>query len=160
MNATNMKNLIDWTDDLSVGIQEIDEQHRILVGLLNRLYQAIITRTDNSVMNEILRELTEYTVVHFAVEESLMRIFDYPDYDEHKQHHQELTQQVFELKNKVKSGKTSVSMEVLNFLRHWLTNHIQMEDKRYAPFFLARGLKKSWSNRSWVDKMWNYVHHK
>lgn len=160
MNATNMKNLIDWTDDLSVGIEEIDEQHKILVGLLNRLYQAIITRTDNSVMNEILHELTEYTVVHFAVEESLMRIFDYPDYEEHKHHHQELTQQVFELKNKVKSGKTSVSMEVLNFLRHWLTNHIQMEDKRYSPFFLSRGLKKSWSNRSWVDKMWNYVHHK
>jgi hemerythrin len=150
-----MKNLIDWTNDLSVGIEEIDEQHKILVSLVNRLYQGIIHQTDVVVLQEILNELVQYTVVHFSVEESLMRIFDYSGYEEHKQYHQELTKQVKDLNEKFKSGKATISMELLSFLRKWLTNHIMVEDKKYIPFFLDRGLKKSWAKRSWMGKIWN-----
>jgi len=155
-----VKNLIEWSDEeLSVGVQEIDEQHKILVELINRMYKAIITRNDKDELAAILNELAQYTVIHFAVEESLMRIFDYPDYEDHKQHHHELTQQVVELQTKVKAGESKISMEVLNFLRHWLTHHIQGEDKRYGPFLLERGLKGVWAKRSWAGKIWNAVHH-
>lgn len=150
-----MKNLIDWTNDLSVGIEEIDEQHKILVSLVNRLYQGIIHQTDVTVLQEVLNELVQYTVVHFSVEESLMRIFDYPGYDEHKTYHQDLTKQVKDLNEKFKSGKATISMELLSFLRKWLTNHIMVEDKKYTPFFLDRGLKRSWAKRSWIGKIWN-----
>ncbi len=150
-----MKNLIDWTNDLSVGIEEIDEQHKILVSLVNRLYQGIIHQTDVTVLQEVLNELVQYTIVHFSVEESLMRIFDYPSYEEHKQYHLELTQQVKNFSGKFKSGKATISMELLSFLRKWLTNHIMVEDKKYTPFFLDRGLKKSWAKRSWIGKIWN-----
>jgi hemerythrin len=149
------KNLIDWTNDLSVGIEEIDEQHKILFNLINRLYHGIVQQTDTVVIQEIFNELIQYTVVHFAVEESLMRIFDYPAYDEHRRYHEVLTKQVVDLHNKFTAAKVTVSMELLTFLRKWLTNHIMVEDKKYTQFFLSKGLKKSWAKRSWMGKIWN-----
>lgn len=154
-----MKPLVEWTDELSVGVQEIDEQHKILVGLVNRMYESIIRRTDRQEINVILNELAQYTVIHFAVEESLMRIFDYPDYDAHKKHHQELINQVVELQHKTAANEASVSMEVLHFLRHWLTYHILNDDKKYGPFLLGKGLKPTWSEKSWVGKIWDSMRH-
>ncbi len=154
-----MKNLIEWNDELSVGIQEIDEQHKILVGLVNRLYKAIIQQNDTTVINDIFQELIQYTLIHFSVEESLMRIFNYPEYPEHKARHEELTKQVIELHNKLKKEQIPISMELLSFLRKWLTNHIQMEDKRYKAHFLEKGVKTTWSERGWVGRIWNFVHH-
>ncbi len=154
-----INNFVEWTDELSVGIQEIDEQHKILVGLLNRLYESIILRTDSEEAANVLKELSQYTIVHFAVEESLMRILGYDDYEEHKKHHEELTQQVVDLSNRVSSGKLSSSMELLNFLKNWLTKHILIEDKRYSSHFLECGVKKSWAKQNWVGRIWNVVHH-
>jgi hemerythrin len=84
-----------------------------------------------------------------------MRIFDYSAYEEHKQYHQELTRQVKDFNEKFRSGKATLSMELLSFLRKWLTNHIMVEDKKYTPFFLGKGLKKSWAKRTWIGKIWN-----
>lgn len=154
-----MKNLVEWSDDLSVGIEEIDEQHKILVSLLNRLHENIVKGTDLNEVSLVLKELAQYTVIHFAVEESLMRIFDFPEYEAHKKHHEELTVQVIELQKKVDSGEKAISMEVLHFLRHWLTYHILGDDKKYTPFFLKHGLKSQWSQRSWMGKIWNNVFH-
>ncbi|ALG68006.1 bacteriohemerythrin [Beggiatoa leptomitoformis] len=153
-----MKPLVEWTDELSVGVQEIDEQHKILVGLVNRMYEAIVKRTDKDEIKRVLDELAQYTVIHFAVEESLMRIFDYPEYENHKKHHEELTKQVFDLQKKVATGEGTVSIEVLHFLRHWLTHHILQDDKKYGPFLLGKGLKPSWSEKTWVGKIWEYIH--
>ncbi|EIJ41587.1 hemerythrin-like metal-binding domain-containing protein [Beggiatoa alba B18LD] len=153
-----MKPLVEWTDELSVGVQEIDEQHKILVGLVNRMYESIVKRTDQAEIKRVLDELAQYTVIHFAVEESLMRIFDYPDYEIHKKHHEELTKQVVDLQKRVTKGEGTVSIEVLHFLRHWLTHHILQDDKRYGPFLLGKGLKSAWTEKSWVGKIWEYVH--
>ena len=153
-----MRKYIEWSEELSVGIQEIDEQHQILVNLINTLYEAIIRRTEKQDVGTILAELSQYTVIHFAVEESLMRIFDYPNYEEHKKNHQKLTNQVFELQNKFKYTQESISVEVLHFLRHWLTDHIMGEDKKYAPYLVEKGLKPTWAKqRSWTGKIWSFI---
>ncbi len=156
----DIKPLVEWNEKLSVGIEEIDEQHKVLVKLLNDLYGAIIQKNDAVVIDNILAELVQYTVVHFAVEESLMRIFDYPQYDEHRKHHLALTTQVLDIQKKVKAREETVSMDLLNFLRSWLTNHIMIEDKHYGPYFLQRGLKGAWSTRGWAGKVWEFMHHK
>jgi hemerythrin len=155
-----MKNLVEWSEELSVGIEEIDEQHKIIVGLVNRLYEGIIHQSDAALIQSILDELVQYTIVHFAVEESLMRIFDYPHYDEHKHAHQELTKHVMDLQKKFRLGKVSINMELLSFLRKWVTTHILGDDKKYTPYFLEKGLKTSWNKRtSWMGKIWQSVHH-
>ena len=75
MSATD---LIEWSDEFSVGIQEIDEQHKVLVGLLNQLHQAIREHHGRATSREILGRLAEYTRTHFLLEESLMRLTHYP----------------------------------------------------------------------------------
>ncbi|TQV89893.1 bacteriohemerythrin [Aliikangiella coralliicola] len=150
--------LVTWSDELSVGIQEIDEQHKVLVNLLNQLYNAIVHQHGNEDAKEILGRLLEYTRVHFAVEESLMRILGYPDYDEHKKHHELLLNEVKMLGEKVMNGKKAIGFELLHFLKKWLTKHIMEEDKLYTPFFIARGVKTSYEKRSWMSKFWNSFH--
>ncbi len=150
-----MAELVKWSDGLSVGIQEIDEQHKVLVGLLNELNQAIHEKKGNAIGIQILGRLAEYTRIHFAVEESLMRIFDYPGFEKHKAEHQALVEQVIKLQGKLKAGKASISFELMHFLKIWLTKHIIESDKQYAPFFLEAGIKASWSKQSesWVKRL-------
>lgn len=147
------REFMSWSDDLSVGIQEIDEQHRILINLINRLFNEGLIKHNTSVANEVLAELVQYTVIHFAVEESLFRIFDYPGYETHKAQHEDLKNQVMELKLKVELGK-EISTELISFLRNWLKNHIVQEDKKYSSFFAEKGLQKKWAKKSWLGNIW------
>lgn len=149
-----MNPLVVWNEDLSVGIQEIDEQHKVLVDLLNELNEAIQQRHGKEAAAEILERLADYTRVHFTVEESLMRILGYPDYDEHKRHHEELIRQMRELQQKLRAGHASISFELLYFLRNWLTHHIQEGDKRYVPFFIERGVQTRWNKKNWLERFW------
>ena len=146
--------LISWSDALSVGIQEIDEQHKVLVDLLNQLHTAITQRHGNAVTDEILEQLVEYTRIHFAVEESLMRILGYPDYENHKEHHKQLIEEIQGLMQRMRSKKRSVSFELLHFLKIWLTKHIMEEDKQYVPFLLSKGVKARYEKRSWMERFW------
>ncbi len=149
------KEFISWSDELSVGLQEIDEQHKILINLINRLFnEAILHKADKTVISAILEELVQYTIVHFAVEESLFRIFDYPDAEMHQVHHDKLKQEVSSFQKKFAGGAV-IDIELMNFLRKWLTHHIMMDDKKYTPFFLEKGLKAKWTKqRSWMGKIW------
>lgn len=148
-----MNTLLEWTDDLSVGIEEIDEQHRELVRLLNQLHTAIWEKHGTDACIEILDKLVEYTRVHFAVEESLMRILGYPDYAPHRHEHENLISQVVELQRKLKSGEANVSFELMHFLKNWLTHHIMGTDKAYAPYFLSKGVEKTLGKKSFW-KFW------
>lgn len=153
--------LISWTGDLSVGVQEIDEQHKELVGLLNDLHQAVTDHHGSAACSNILRSLAEYTRIHFAVEESLMRILAYPDFDRHKGEHDALTAQVVQLQSKLASGQAAITFELLHFLKVWLTKHIQESDRRYGAYFLERGISSNWSphveetmKKKWSWKFW------
>ncbi len=150
-----MAAFIEWSEQISVGIQEIDEQHKQLVELINRLFTAMASGKEKlQVAKEILNELMQYTIVHFAVEESLFRIFDYPDYDKHCENHSSLRDKVIEINAKVQMGERMITPELLTFLKKWITNHIMVEDKAYAPFLLEKGLKKNWEKKSWIGRIW------
>lgn len=93
--------------------------------------------------------------MHFSVEESLFRIFDYPDAASHQKHHMQLREEVLNIYNKFNEGG-SIDLELMRFLRHWLKNHIMGDDKKFTPFFLEKGFKPAWSKkRSWVGKIWD-----
>lgn len=150
-----MEKFISWNDKISVGIQEIDEQHKRLVALINNLYDAMVEGEDRlETANKILTELMQYTIVHFAVEESLFRIFDYPEYEAHCAQHQELREEVIDINTRVQKGERMITPELLFFLRKWITNHIMVEDKAYAPFLLEKGIEKNWQRSSWLGRIW------
>jgi len=156
-----MSALISWSPDLSVGVQEIDEQHKELVHLLNELNQAVTEHHGSAACADILRRLAEYTRIHFAVEESLMRILAYPDFERHKGEHDALSAQVAQLQTKLASGQATITFELLHFLKVWLTKHIQESDRRYGTYFLEHGISGSWSphveetmKKKWSWKFW------
>lgn len=150
------EDFVQWNDTLSVGIEEIDEQHKVLVSLLNEMHDAISEQKGSSVVEEILAKLSEYARIHFAVEESLMRILNYPDYETHKGHHDELVQQVLDLQEQVRSGKAAISFQLMHFLKVWLTKHIMVEDQGYSEHFLSAGASSTLKRKSWIERLWQW----
>lgn len=154
-----MVKFIEWSNELSVGIEEIDAQHKVLVNLLNQIHEAIQQRHGAEVTNQIIEQLGEYTRIHFAVEESLMRILHYPEYERHKEEHDKLIEQLNAFRAKLAEGKASISFELAHFLKIWLTKHIMEGDKRYSPYFLEQGIKPELSKKSWIKRLWGSLSH-
>lgn len=132
--------LITWDDDYSVGIAEVDTQHRKLVGLVNDLHDAMSVGKGRSVLSSVLTELVEYTAYHFKTEEDLFEQFDYPDRAEHKRLHDELTAKAVKLKESYDQGNQMITIEVMVFLSDWLRVHILQEDKQYSAFLTSKGV--------------------
>jgi len=157
-----MAELFEWSDDFSVGVQEIDEQHKELVSLLNQLHVAIHEHHGSEAARRILDELADYTKTHFMVEESLMRISNYPEFEAHKQFHEDLIGQVQALQEKLDSGQATITFELLHFLKVWLTRHINEADKRFGVHFTQHGGNAQWSphveeamtKKKWWWKFW------
>jgi hemerythrin len=139
-----MPTMLTWSDEFSVDIQEIDEQHKRLVDLINRLYDALASKEQGSAVHAVLDELVDYTRIHFAVEECLLRLFEYPGYDEHKAIHDRIVAQVLEFQRLFRAGDQKVGMELLYFLKDWLMDHINKVDKQYSPHLTKNGVKKTW----------------
>ncbi|MDA8325623.1 MAG: bacteriohemerythrin [Nitrospiraceae bacterium] len=132
--------LIDWTSDLNTKIGSIDEQHHRLVFLINNLHEAMKTGKGREALGKILDEMIEYAKTHFATEERLMTAHSYPGYALHKKEHDEFKQKATKLDQDFKSGKQLITVEVMQFLKNWLTLHIKGTDQKYGPFLLARGV--------------------
>lgn len=126
---------LEWQDSFSVGIKEVDDQHRTLVELLNQLHTAIRERRGSEVCRQTLDRLAEYTVTHFQLEERLMQASNYAGFEVHKRQHEDLLGQVTALQQKLDAGSGSISFELLHFLQVWLTSHINDSDKRFGAYF-------------------------
>lgn len=128
-------NTIEWADNISVGVKLFDEEHKELINFINKLNNALQIQSTKKTMEEILAGLVNYTKIHFKHEEEAMLKYNYPDYLKHKEEHDRLTSQVTEFHERLNSGKSSFSLELMDFLSNWLINHIQKIDMRYKNFF-------------------------
>jgi hemerythrin len=132
---------IEWGEHLSVGVKVFDQEHRELVALVNKLNQAIKSGSAKKTMEDILQSLVNYTKIHFKHEEDYMVLYDYPEYQKHKQEHEALTNQVLDFLHRYQAGKATFSLELMNFLKDWLTKHILGSDKKYKDFFLSKNVE-------------------
>jgi len=129
--------LIEWSDSLSVGFAEMDEDHKKLVELVNRLNKVVIEDADGKVIADILSELLSYTQWHFRHEERLMQQYAYPGLNLHKEEHEALTSQALKLNEKYQGGDATVPGMLMPFLKNWLTNHILGTDKQTGQYLAA-----------------------
>lgn len=141
--------LFEWTDDLSVSIEEIDNQHKVLIGIINQLFLAVAHRKSDKVIGEILDALTDYTRTHFELEENLMRSAGYGGeaFETHLAIHRAFVEKIEAIAHKVMVENKAVSFELMNYLKHWLRDHIMVTDKEYAQALRQAGF----STRSWED---------
>lgn len=131
--------VIRWTETMSVGVESIDSDHRHLIGLTNRLDEAVRSGGGAEVVDSVLDEMLRYTVYHFDREEALMDACGYPDADAHRHTHQVLKTQVANIRDRHAGNPDTIhDREVLSFLRNWLTAHILGRDQLYAPFMAGR----------------------
>jgi len=132
---------INWADSLSVGVKLFDNDHKELISIANRLHDSITVGSQQVVLAPILNELVKYTIFHFGHEEGMMLQYAYPAYEQHKKEHDALVAKVQDFSDQVKSGKTSISLSLIAFLKEWLVNHIMGSDKEYVDFFSKKGVK-------------------
>ncbi|HLK67818.1 MAG TPA: bacteriohemerythrin [Bryobacteraceae bacterium] len=125
--------MFEWNNEYSVRIGSIDAQHRNLFATAQKLYAAMSAGQGKSALARILDRLVQYTASHFAHEERLMRLHGYPGLAAHKAEHEALTKRVLKFQQDYQSGKVSMTVQLLQFLKDWLEKHIRGSDMRYVP---------------------------
>lgn len=124
---------VTWQDMYATGIPSIDEQHRKLVEIINDLAEATFEGKGRQELADILTRLVDYTEAHFTHEEALMEKHEYPQLDEHRRKHWDLTKKVMEFREKHNRGEVGVATALLTFMSEWLTDHVKAEDQKYVP---------------------------
>lgn len=132
---------INWTDSLSVGVSEMDNQHKRLIAMINDLSEAMKMGKGKEALGKILSGLITYTQTHFTAEEKYFEKYNYPLAPSHRREHATFVKKVSEVKAAFDAGKLSVTVETMNFLRDWLKNHIMGTDQKYTQFFNEKGLR-------------------
>lgn len=133
--------IIRWTDKLSVGVSEIDEQHKRWISIYNKLYESMTSGKPREKLKEVLKELTDYTHYHFGTEEMYFRRYGYGKADEHEKAHLIFTGNIMGFQKDFENSRTGLSDQLLEFLKDWLINHILYADKAYTKCFHEHGLR-------------------
>jgi len=133
--------MIEWEGKFSVGISIIDQEHKKLIGILNKAVFAN-EHNDNPVETlELLGDMLEYSRKHFSTEEAYMLKFKFPEYQLHRNEHLDFTNKTIMNHHNFISGDYQIANEILEYLKQWLVNHIQVTDKKYIDCFKKNGLK-------------------
>ena len=130
--------LMEWSDKFSVGIGQIDNEHKRLLVLLNELNNVVEGSAGLGVLGGVLDGLVDYTHYHFAHEEDLFQRSSYPAYEQHRQQHVDFVAKVTAVYGDFKSGSSAVQPAlVLEFLKSWLYQHILGSDRAFGAYLLA-----------------------
>ena len=126
-----------WNDDYSVGIDEIDDQHKKIFSMLNNLYDAFMLNKHHEMINDIINEMVDYSIYHFKTEEKYFEKFQYTDRVDHIFEHKQFIEAANNFKKK---SNSTITFKVINFLTDWLKNHVMVSDKGYVKCFKDNGL--------------------
>jgi len=132
---------IEWNDKYCMGISIIDEEHKKLIGILNKTIHAKEHSDNKEELKEVLEEMTKYVLEHFGTEEDYMKEFNYPEYQHHSKEHYAFFTKTIAYFDRVVNGDYHISNELIKYLKQWLVNHIQGSDRQYMDWFKKNGLK-------------------
>lgn len=139
-SSPNVVEIFPWNENFETGIEEIDNQHKRLVALLNTLVGHLAFQLDSPEVEQVFSELKDYTVLHFSSEERIWnRYFNGDAWEKwHKDAHEDFVAKILELKANA-DGKTmdAVLEGIVTFLTHWLALHIIESDRRMAKVVLS-----------------------
>jgi hemerythrin-like metal-binding protein len=132
---------IAWIENMSVGVEVLDTDHKRLIELLNDLHDGIAAGHGTERLERVLEGLVDYVGTHFAHEEDYFSQTGYPGAAEHIQEHRALTKLVKDVQERYNHGKfEALSLNTMSFLKDWLAEHIQGSDKKYKAHLNAMGI--------------------
>jgi hemerythrin-like metal-binding protein len=129
---------MEWKENYNTGIKEIDRQHRKLVDIISQLQDSLSDGLVNKEMGKVLKGLVDYTRNHFRDEEALMRQIGFAEIATHKATHEMLINQIRDILLGLKGGKQLTAIELIEFLKKWLVEHILNEDMKLKEIFAER----------------------
>lgn len=133
-------NDIEWSEEYSVGVEKLDEQHQLIIVYINKL----INRHDISVrseeFHEILHALNEYTKLHSSYEELLLTSSGYKNYKHHSDEHWKYRQLILDVMAETLNGNQETVDKAIKVLIAWFHEHVLVEDMKYKSFFEEKGI--------------------
>ena len=142
-NDTN--ELIAWSDKLSCGVKIIDEQHKVLVALVNEMFNHVTGHTvqEREYFNKVIHEIVSYIKTHFATEERILRATKFSGYADHKKEHETFVHDIIKNVRDYEDGKRFTLSVFTRFLRDWILSHIALIDKQYFEYFKRKAISNA-----------------
>jgi hemerythrin-like metal-binding protein len=131
---------ITWNDSFSVKNDEIDNQHKKWIEMINDLHDVLIQDNFDNLQKitvQTLDAMNEYVRYHFSAEEKYMQKIGYPGLPSHKTLHEQFYLRITTLHSDIQAGKLVLNTEIMKTLTHWLQEHILNEDMKYSRFAAA-----------------------
>ena len=130
--------MIEWDERYSVGVSELDEQHKKLFKLIDTLLEVGDTESSLQVLADVLEEMRAYASYHFETEERYMTECAYSDLKNHVSQHEDFCEKVNEMASNMSGPKHMLLEDMTSYLYNWLVDHILVSDKKYAPYLSSR----------------------
>lgn len=125
-----------WKAEFLIGIEAIDRQHQQIFERLLAIENSVVKRDSWHVLRFLLAQLAETMKAHFAVEEALLELVQFPGYDDHRAAHARLIEALGELENRVKSSRSAD--DLVDFFENWFIGHVLSDDREYAAYARRR----------------------
>ncbi len=129
---------LEWQSEYSVGVKEIDDQHRSLLDTINTLLVEQRVKYDESKFSPALYSLIHYAYTHFATEERYLLKVHFPDLKQHVLEHIDFIMKTLSLALKVESSRDESRTELLRYLKEWYSSHVLGTDRKYIPFLASK----------------------
>ena len=131
---------IDWSEEFSVNVREIDAHHKKLVEKINLLHQSLLDNKGPEAQKIIVAGMVDYAEFHFAAEEKLMLRHNYPGYRSTRPSMAASRKWLLICKSVSTNSGFVLTLEILSFLKSWLQEHILVTDKKYSQHFNLNGV--------------------
>lgn len=123
-----------------VKVEKLNAEHKVLFGTLDALYKAMEDKNDRKALVKIINDLIAYTRQHFTTEESLLEMYNHPELEEQKKQHKLFIDKVEEFKQDYRNNHFMLHFNMAIFLKSWISNHIEILDRKYSQFLNDRGV--------------------
>jgi hemerythrin len=124
--------LVSWYKRYSVNNEELDNHHKNLFAIMNKMYDACLPAETMDCAEPIIEELIKYTGYHFDAEEKYMAEIGYKGIEDHIEQHRNFLEKLHELRNCKNKNIYDFKKEVLVLLGNWIIRHVTVEDKKYS----------------------------
>ena len=133
---------IEWTPQFSVNVRALDEQHKRIFMMLDAINQIVRREKKGHDLIDVLDAMVLYVQEHFRDEERLLKQYDYPEFDEHKQGHKEFLRQTGGFRVRYFEGEEDqeLGVELMRYLLRWVKNHIMVQDRAYSAYLNDLGV--------------------
>ncbi|HWS49281.1 MAG TPA: bacteriohemerythrin [Candidatus Methanoperedens sp.] len=132
---------IEWEEKYSVGVREIDEQHKLLIETINKLANVVASDPRKENLLSIIDSLINYKKIHFATEERYFEEFKFEGAEEHIAAHEVFGEKIRLIQEKNGDDIVALTYDLIDFLEDWFVEHMLTVDQEYKDCFMSHGLK-------------------